>query len=96
MTLIFEVQDITGRKIHLSVERWKHISSEHPELANNLDEIKQTLIAPLITVQSENDEFVNFYYRQNKMRAEYLLVAVKYLNGKGFIITSFKVKNIRK
>jgi len=35
MDYVFEIIDKSGRKIHLSKERWnKHIRLEHPNIAN--------------------------------------------------------------
>ena len=52
MTWIFEVEDKSDRKIHLSDERWKHLNQEHPEVAPYLEDIKETLKNPLKTVLS--------------------------------------------
>ena len=97
MTNIFEVRDKTGRTIYLSNKRWKdHILVEHPYLTNKLEEIKETLIKPTIILQSKYDEKVSYYFSWNKKTKEYLMVAVKYLNGSGFIITAYYVKNLRR
>lgn len=89
MTIIFEIKDKSGRKIHLSDERWKHIVTEHSSLANKIEDIEDTLISPLIIGKSENDENVRYYQKYHKKLSKYLLVSVKYLNGKGFVITAF-------
>ncbi len=94
MTFVFEIQDVTGRKIHLSTERWKHIQ-QHPEMTNKCEEIEETLISPDVITDFKYDEQVHFYYKYDKIRREYLFVSVKYLNGKGFIITSFYVDCIK-
>jgi len=39
MVFIFEIYDISGRKIHLSKERWSHIQ-KHPEMVNQIENIK--------------------------------------------------------
>ena len=92
----FEVNDKSGRKIHLSKERWKHINQEHPEVAPYLEDMKNTLTSPLKIVSYEYDETVHYYYKYFKQRQlPYLLIIVKYLNGSGFIITAYFVRNIR-
>ena len=94
MDAIFEIQDKTGRRIRLSKERWKHIQEEHPYL-HNPEELKQTLINPLkITPSKYNPENVRYYYHHIKETRKYLFVAVRYLNGEGFIITSFLRRTI--
>ena len=94
MDNIFEVKDKTGRIIYLSGERWKHIIVEHPSLANKIDDIKDTIVKPLIINQSKYRKNVQYYYKYYKDKKLYLMAIVKYLNGKGFIMTSFYVKNI--
>ena len=98
MEFVFEIIDKTGRKIHLSKERWKHITSQtspHAYMANFLDEIKQTLINPDKIVSSINNDTKVNYYRHYKKRKKYLRVIVNYLNGEGVIITAYFVGNIR-
>ena len=97
MTWIFEVEDKSGRKIHLSDERWKHLNQEHPEVEPYLEDIKETLKNPVKITEYELDENVRYYYKYFKEResAKYLLVIVKYLNDHGFIITAYFVRNIK-
>ena len=42
MNVIFEVIDKTGRKIHLSKERWNHLATKHPDMSNYLEEVEET------------------------------------------------------
>jgi|GEM_PF-4443251 len=49
MTWIFEIEDKSGRKIHLSDERWKHLNQDHPEVAPFLEDIKEMLSLVQIT-----------------------------------------------
>jgi len=76
MTWIFEVEDKSGRKVHLSDERWKHLNQEHPEVAPYLEDIKETLKNPLKITTYEYDENVKYYHKYFKEResAKYLLV----------------------
>lgn len=94
MEIIFVVNDKSGRRIHLSNERWTHINQEHPEVASYLEDIKDAVTNPIRFVPSDAD--VNYYYKYFKQRqSQYLLVIVKYLNKHGFIITAYFVRNIR-
>ncbi len=95
MDIIFEIVDSLGKKVHLSKERWKHIQ-KHPHMHENLEDIQLTLKKPL-TIMSEDDESVLYFYKEFKnyeTTEKYLLVSVKYLNGKGFVITSFFTNKI--
>lgn len=92
---IFEVRDKTNRKIRLTSERWKHIATEHPNVTN-IEEIKDTIIKPLVVKQSKYDpKSVRWHYSFNKAIKRYLFVAVKYINGDGFIITAYYMRNIK-
>ena len=94
MSFIFEIEDKSGRKIHLSSERWNHIQ-KHPGMSNQLEQIKETLENPNIIQDFEYDSNVKFYFRYFKEKKEYLFISVKYLNGDGFIITSFYTDKIK-
>ena len=88
MVIVFVTKDKTGRAIHLSRERWSHIQ-KHPEMVGKLDDIQETLQRPDMMVPSMEDPAVCFYFRYDKSRVEHLFISVKYLNGSGFVITSF-------
>lgn len=92
MTWIFEIIDVSGRKIHLSRERWTHINEEHPELAHHLEDIQETIRNPM--KQVIYDPEVRYFYSYLKYKATFLLVIVKYLNDHGFIITAYFVRKI--
>lgn len=94
MSLIFVEKDKSGRMIHLSRERWAHIQ-KHPAMSNAIERIKETLRYPDVVTKFEYDPQVRFYYRYNKERKDYLFVSVKYLNGIGFIITSFYTDKVK-
>ena len=94
MSILIKIKDKTGRTIHLTRERWSHIQ-KHPEMSHQLEQISETLIQPDTIKKVEYDKDVRFYYRYFKFMRKYLLVSVKYLNGKGFIITSFYTDKIK-
>ena len=95
--IIFEVIDKTGRNIRLTQKVWKHIK-KHPHMdENRLDEIRNIVKKPSIIRFSEDNESVLYYYKEYKEmppEERYLFISVKYLNGKGFIITSFFTNKI--
>lgn len=95
MVKLFEIKGKSERIIYLSDERWKHIASKHPDI-NNIEDIKDTIILPLIIKQDKFDESLYYYYRFDKQRKRYMMVSVKYLNGEGYILTSFYTKRIRR
>ena len=92
--VIFEIQDKTGKWVYLPQKQWTHIRQDHPGV-QDIEEIKNTLENPLIINESKYDpEKVRYYYQYNKEKRRYLMVAVKYLNGKGFIITAYYTRNL--
>jgi len=92
--ILLEIIDKTGRKINLRKDRWAHILN-HPGMANQQERIKETLEKPYKIIKLKDDESTTFYFRYYKDFKQYLLVMVKYLNGKGFIITSFYTDKIK-
>lgn len=94
MTNIFEIKDRNGKIVRLTDERWKHIAQEHPDV-NDIEEIRNTAREPLISRQSGYDSSVMWHYRFNKQRKQYLMVAVKYLNDDGYIITSYYMRSVQ-
>lgn len=93
---IIKITDKTNRKISLSKERWKHICQTHPEMTDKLEDIKKALTKPTLIVPHKFDENKRNYYLHYKEIKRYLLVAVKYLNGEGYISTVFIARNIKK
>lgn len=96
MNYLFEVIDKTGRKIHLSSERWAHITIKHPDLCNKLEDIKNTLMNPSFIIPQKYDPKMKNYYFYYKFQDCYLLVSVKYLNGNGFVATAFFTRKVVK
>ena len=94
MSRVLDTKDKSGRNIYLSDERWKHIL-KHPGIDNQLEQIKETLLSPDKITTVSYDPDVRFYYRYYKDRKEYLFISIKYLNGEGFIITSFYTDKIK-
>ncbi|MEK6891258.1 MAG: PBECR2 nuclease fold domain-containing protein [Nanoarchaeota archaeon] len=88
MDYVFDVVDKTGRNIHLSNERWKHIL-RHKGIEQYLFQIKETLVKPDLIVQHKFDATMRNYYIYLKDKKKYLLVSVKYLNGDGYVATAF-------
>lgn len=98
METVFEITDKTGRKIRLTKKQWKHITKAHMYMTNYLEKIKETLEYPIKITNSLDDEEVRYYYKYTKYlksSARYLMVAVKYLNGEGYVITAYIEKKIK-
>jgi len=95
MDIVFEVIDKTGRKIRLTRKQFKHIIC-HKGMENEIDKIKSALINPLKIIPHEEGELYDYYkyYKERKNKSKFPQVVVRYLNGKGFVVTSYFVRKI--
>jgi len=84
MDTVLVMRDPKGRKIHLSRERWKHIIRDHPDVS--LPGLEEVVTHPQAIIVEQD---VAYYTRWYKERRKHLIVSIKYLNGAGFVITSF-------
>ena len=91
--IIFIIKTREGRIIRLTTEQWKHIVYRHPEMSNKINEIEVALEYPEYKKQSNS---VIKYYKYIKEEKNYIMVAVRILNGEGFVITSYLTKKIQK
>lgn len=83
--------DHQGRRIRLTQERYAHIL-EHPEMADQLARIRETVSAPPAIVASNADARVHVYHRfyeDSPVTRKYLQVAVKILEMDAFVLTAF-------
>ena len=88
---ILEVVDKSRRKIHLSKKQWAHIRKKHPEI-ENLEMLKEGIESfDKVTSQSFDPTVRYFrkYFKHRKALNKFLCIAVKYLNGEGYIITAY-------
>ena len=96
MDNIFEITDKTGRKIRLTKKDLKHVTC-HKGMENEIEKIKETLTNPLKIDPHGTGELYDYYryYKDRKAKAKFLQVVVKYLNGDGFVITAYFVRQIK-
>ena len=92
MAWLFEIPVKCGRAVHLSKDRWAHIQNDHGDV--ELVTIEQTLTTPTKIVQSDSDPTVQWYLRYMKNKRRDLMVSVKYLNGRGYVITAYHTTKI--
>lgn len=90
---VMEVKTKDGKTIYLRDVQWKHIKHRHPEMANRLNDIEETIRNPTKIIR-HSDRTIKFY-RFIKNRREYIMTAVKTLNGEGFVITAYLTKKIQ-
>ena len=97
MNNVFEITDKTGRKIRLTGKQWKHITTKHPYMSNYLNEVNETITAPDKIIPHTKGELFDYYkyYKHRKDKLKFLQVVIKYLNGDGFVLSTYFVTNTR-
>lgn len=93
--VLFEVTDVFGRRIRTTKSYWDKIKSiKHRELKYGVTEVKKVLAQPDEVRRSVTDRTI-FLYARKVGKYAILIVAVKTLNGEGFIVTSYQTKTYR-
>ena len=93
MSIIFEVMN-DNKIIILTETQWKHIKFRHPEMVNKLYDIEKTIRKPHYKLYF--DDNTRKYYKYIKEETKYIMVAIKIINGEGFVITSYLTSRIQK
>lgn len=94
--LLFEVTDVLGRKIRTTKDYWQRIKTiKHRELKYGIKEVKSTLKNPEEVRRSVAD-YTILLYAQTQKKYDILIVAVKVLNGDGFLVTIYQTKEFKK
>ena len=95
---IFEVVDKNGKLIRLTNKQHSHMMDEHPYMHKYIEEIKETLQKPDKITSYSFDENVKYFYKNYKhldKPNKFVLVIVKYLNGEGYIISSYLESKVK-
>lgn len=89
-------RDIFGNPVDLTDERWRHIITQHPEVAVCRERLGEVLARPTYVKRSRRAEDVLLYYRQyaDLPGGNYLLIVVK-RELRSFVLTSYLVDRIR-
>lgn len=93
------LEDVYGRGIRLTSERHWHIENDHPEMAGQIDKIKETLSEPERITRSKTDPEVELFYKhydQTPVTEKYLCVVVKTSIDDKFIITAYFTDTIKR
>ena len=87
-----EFEDLHGRKIKLTAERWTHIVLRHPEVSVHFNDISSVLNDPDIIIRSRFEENARLYHK--KYKDYYLVVVVD--TFKKFVVTAYASYHIKK
>lgn len=84
-------RDVRHRTIRLTEERQRHLQATHPEMADAVSHIAETLANPDRIVRSVTDETVELFYRHypsTPVTGKLLCVVAKAATDDGFVITA--------
>lgn len=94
MTILLRVATPLGKYVRTTEEYWRYIVTfKHPSMAGNIREVELALADPDNIRKSRSDDRVYLYYRRAGNRI--ICVAVRHLNGDGFIITAYFTKKVK-
>ena len=93
---VFEIIDKSKRRIRLTKKQWTHIITKHSYMVNYLADVEETIKNPVKIVPHDFGNLFDYYryYKNRKNKLKFLKAVVKYLNGEGFILSSYFVTHI--
>lgn len=92
-------KDVKNRLIRLTDERKEHIETDHPEMAGQIEKIKDTLSRPDIIIRSRTYSKVELFHRHydnTPVTEKYLCVVVKISIDDLFIVTAYFTDTIKR
>lgn len=93
--ILFEVSDVFDRRIRTTKNYWNKITTlKHRELKYGASAVKETLKKPDEVRKSITDGTILLFSKKMKNH-DILIVAVKILNGDGFLITCYQTKDYK-
>lgn len=93
------LEDLFKRNIRLTDERKNHFETNHPEMENQIEKIKETLSNPDVIVKSRTDYQVELFYKHypiTPVTEKYMCVVVKVFTNDIFIITAYFTDSVKK
>ena len=82
-------KSVSGKRIRLTEERWQHIVERHPEVAERLGNVLETISDPDIVTCGWEDEVVAI----RKFDSQDIAVIYKEQETDGFVITAFLTRS---
>lgn len=93
--ILFEIKDVFGRNIRTTKTYWKRIKEiKHTELHFGIREVKKTLTKPSEVRENVTDSTIFLFAMKSEKYV--IIVAVKTLNGDGFIVTVYQTEHYKK
>jgi len=91
--------DIHNRSIRLTAERRQHLETAHPEMADQIARVAETLANPDTIVRSSTDVLVELFYKHypsTPVTDKFLCTVVKALPDDHFIITAYYTDTVKR
>ena len=88
MIVVYSIDNVPIRLTH---ERWKHITSRHPEMKNEKERLVETISNPDFVQRGDFGTLLAVrFYGRTPLTAKYLVVVYKEMNKEdGFILTAY-------
>lgn len=85
------IHAVSGVPIRLTEERWNHVRTRHPEMADQQDRILETVAEPEMVQEGDAGELLAIrHYKRTPLTEKYLVVPYRELSGDdGFILTAY-------
>ena len=90
---LFEVTTPLGFKVRTSQAYWEKIVLKHPDLAERLELVKQTLATPDEIRRSSRDANVLLFYLAGDRR--WVVAVARRANNEGYLITAYQTDAIK-
>jgi hypothetical protein len=91
--LLFSVPTPLGFAVRTTREYWNLIEQKHPEVAGQVNEVRECLRSPDLARRSKQDPAVYLFY--SPQPPYHLAVVAKRLDGEGFIVTAYLTDKIK-
>jgi hypothetical protein len=90
---LFEILTPLGFTVRTSAAYWQKIILKHPDLAGQLESVKQALAAPDEIRRSSRDENVLLFYVAGQRR--WVVAVARQANRAGFLVTAYQTDAIK-
>jgi hypothetical protein len=90
---LFEILTPLGFKVRTSPDYWQKIILKHPDLADKLESVKQTLSNPDEIRRSSRDAQVLLFYLAGEHR--WVVAVARRADSEGYLITAYQTDAIK-
>lgn len=96
--IMITVYSINRIPIRLTNDRWEHIVRSHPEMKNQVEKVKETILNPHSILEGDYGELLAVrYYNKTPLTEKYLIVVYKEISeSDGFVLTTYFTRELSK